>query len=67
MWDQDLKDRLRDHVFNTINSYAPNFKESVLFHEILTPFDIEQILNMTEGNIFHGGLGLDRLYSNRPA
>jgi phytoene dehydrogenase-like protein len=24
------------------------------------------ILNMTEGNIFHGALTLDRLYANRP-
>lgn len=34
---------------------------------MLTPVDLERILNLTEGNIFHGGLGLDRLYANRPA
>ena len=28
--------------------------------------DIENILGMTEGNIFHGSLTLDRLYANRP-
>jgi phytoene dehydrogenase-like protein len=33
----------------------------------LTPSDLENILNLTEGNIFHGALKLDRLYANRPA
>lgn len=33
--------------------------------DILTPFDLERVLNMTEGNIFHGAIGLDNLYVNR--
>lgn len=33
--------------------------------DILTPFDLEKLLNMTEGNIFHGAIGLDNLYVHR--
>jgi len=33
--------------------------------DILTPFDLENLLGLTEGNIFHGSIGLDNLFSNR--
>jgi phytoene dehydrogenase-like protein len=37
----------------------------VHFMDILTPFDLEDLLGLTEGNIFHGSIGLDNLFSNR--
>jgi phytoene dehydrogenase-like protein len=33
--------------------------------DILTPFDLERLLGMTEGNIFHGAIGLDNILFNR--
>ena len=35
------------------------------YMDILTPFDLENLLGLTEGNIFHGSIGLDNLFSNR--
>ena len=45
---------------------APGFRDSVIWHELLAPPDIEQILNMKGGNIFHGSMGLNSIYFNRP-
>lgn len=66
-WSNERKEELIEHVIERISSYAPNFRKSILYTDALTPLDLENILNMTEGNIFHGALTLDRLYANRPA
>ena len=33
--------------------------------EILTPHDLEKLISLTEGNIFHGAIGIDNLFANR--
>jgi phytoene dehydrogenase-like protein len=42
-------------------------KESILYRQVLTPWDLEQEFGLTEGNIFHGELSLDQLLFLRPA
>lgn len=55
-----------DTVTDTIEEYAPGFKDSVLFRQTLTPWDLEQMVGLTEGNIFHGELSLEQLLFLRP-
>jgi phytoene dehydrogenase-like protein len=64
-WD-DCKDEAADLVIDTVNRHAPNFKASVLGRKILSPLDLEREFGLTGGDIFHGALGLDQLYSARP-
>jgi phytoene dehydrogenase-like protein len=33
---------------------------------LYTPLDLEDVFGITEGNIFHGDLGLDQLFFMRP-
>lgn len=33
--------------------------------DILTPFDLEKLLSLTEGNIFHGSIGTENIFTNR--
>ncbi len=33
--------------------------------DILTPYDLEKLIGLTEGNIFHGSIGLDNIFINR--
>lgn len=54
-------------VIDTLAEFAPNIKELILHKQVLTPWDIEQIIGLTEGNIFHGELTLDQLFFLRPA
>jgi hypothetical protein len=38
----------------------------VLERYVITPKDIERDYGITRGNIFHGAMGLDQLFSSRP-
>lgn len=64
-WDE-VKEQVADHVIDTVNGYAPNFRASVLGRQIKSPLDIERDLGMVGGDIFHGALHLDQLFSLRP-
>lgn len=60
------KEAFADLVIETVTRHAPNFKASVLGRQILSPLDIEQRFGMVDGDIFHGALSLDQLFSLRP-
>jgi len=64
-WSQE-KQRAVDLIFSTVESYAPNFRASVLGHSALSPLDLEEKLGLAGGDIFHGALGLDQLWAARP-
>ena len=64
-WD-DCKEQAADLVIATVNRYAPNFKASVLARMVLSPLDLERKFGLAGGDIFHGALTLDQLYSARP-
>ena len=55
-----------DTVIDTIAQHSPNFKDLILHAEIRTPWDIENEVGLTEGNIFQGELTMDQLLFNRP-
>ena len=65
-WD-DHREAVADLIIDTMTQYAPNFKGEVLGRMILSPLDLERKLALTGGDIFHGALSLDQLYSARPA
>jgi phytoene dehydrogenase-like protein len=64
-WRQEKQSAI-DRIFATVESYAPNFRASVLGHSALSPLDLEEKLGLTGGDIFHGALGLDQLWAARP-
>ena len=55
-----------DAVIDTLAEYMPNLKSRILHRQVLTPWDLEQIYGLTEGNIFHGELSLEQLAFLRP-
>lgn len=60
------RDAFADLVIATVNTHAPNFKASVLGRQALSPLDLERRFGLVGGDIFHGQLSLDQLYSARP-
>jgi phytoene dehydrogenase-like protein len=64
-WD-DRRDEVADLMIDTVDRYAPNFKASVLGRQALTPIDLERTFGLTGGDIFHGALSLDQIFSARP-
>ncbi len=65
-WD-DHREAAADLIVETVDRLAPGFKASILGRMILSPMDLERKLALTGGDIFHGALTLDQLYSARPA
>jgi phytoene dehydrogenase-like protein len=64
-WD-DHREEVADIVIDTITRHTPNFRASVLGRMVLSPLDMERKLALVGGDIFHGQLSLDQLYSARP-
>ncbi len=54
-------------VIDTLSEFSPNLKDIILDKQVLTPWDLEDKIGLTEGNIFHGELTLDQLFFFRPA
>ncbi len=64
-WD-DASEAAADAIVETVNRHAPNFKASILARKILSPLDLERDFGLVGGDIFHGALTLDQLFSARP-
>jgi phytoene dehydrogenase-like protein len=60
------KDEAIGRIFDVVESHAPGFRDSVLGHSALSPADLEREFGLTGGDIFHGALSLDQLWSARP-
>ncbi len=64
-WD-DMREDAAERVIDTVNTFAPNFRAAVLGRMTLTPLDLERRFGLSGGDIFHGALSLDQLFSARP-
>jgi phytoene dehydrogenase-like protein len=64
-WDE-ARDEVADLMIATVDELAPGFRASVLGRRALTPLDLEREFGLVGGDIFHGALSLDQLFSARP-
>ena len=64
-WDQH-REAVADLMLDTVEAYAPGFKASVIARQSLSPLDLERIFGLPNGDIFHGAMTLDQLFSARP-
>ncbi|HEV7634777.1 MAG TPA: NAD(P)/FAD-dependent oxidoreductase [Bradyrhizobium sp.] len=64
-WDEH-RDEVADLMIATVDKYAPGFAASVLGRQILSPLDLERQFGLLGGDIFHGALTLNQLFSARP-
>lgn len=63
----DHRDEAARRIIDTIGQYAPNFPGSVIGYKALSPLDLEEEYGLVGGDIFHGEMHLDQLFSLRPA
>jgi len=64
-WDA-VKEEVAGLMLDTVDRYAPGFRARVLASRALSPLDLEREFGLVGGDIFHGALGLDQLFSARP-
>jgi phytoene dehydrogenase-like protein len=62
----DHRDEVARHMIATVDRFAPGFAQSVLGYQALTPQDLEDVFGLVGGDIMHGALSLDQLFSARP-
>ena len=65
-WDE-VCDDVADLMISTVDRYAPGFEESIMGRQALSPLDLERTFGLTGGDIFHGQLSPNQLFSARPA
>jgi phytoene dehydrogenase-like protein len=63
---EEKREAFGDAVVDTLSAYAPNLKRAIVGRQVVSPWDMEQKIGLTEGNIFHGELTLDQLFFLRP-
>jgi phytoene dehydrogenase-like protein len=60
------KETYADRCFELMNRFAPNFRQSVIARQVLSPVDLEQRFGLTGGNIMQGVMSLSSLSFMRP-
>ena len=61
------KATVADRVVEEIARYAPGFENLVIARHVYTPEDLETIFGLSGGNIYHGAMTPDQLFTFRPA
>jgi phytoene dehydrogenase-like protein len=64
-WDA-VKDEVAQHMIATVDKFAPGFAQSVIGYSALSPLDLERVFGLVGGDIMHGRLELDQMFSARP-
>jgi phytoene dehydrogenase-like protein len=64
-WDAD-EGKAADTIIDTVEEYAPGFRASILGKQILSPLGLERRFGLIGGDIMHGNMSLDQLWSARP-
>jgi phytoene dehydrogenase-like protein len=64
-WD-DEREAAADAIIAAVDRHAPGFAKSVIARQIHSPLDLERRFGLIGGDIFHGKMGLDQLFSARP-
>jgi phytoene dehydrogenase-like protein len=64
---EDEKPRFTRIAIDVLDEMAPGFSNQIIDVETLVPPDLERIVGLPQGHIFHGELSLDQLFFQRPA
>ncbi|MCM8557198.1 phytoene desaturase family protein [Sphingomicrobium sediminis] len=61
-----VREQAADHIIATVDRYAPGFAESVIARQVHSPADLESRFGLIGGDIFHGKITMDQIFSARP-
>ena len=64
-WDTN-REEVAELIVDTVEIYAPGFKNSILGKQIFSPLDLERVFGLVKGDIMHGNMSLDQIFSARP-
>ena len=64
-WDKE-KEKIVQNILGYLTKFIPNLPDILVAHQCLTPLDMERMFGMTRGDICHGRLEPDQMFSARP-
>jgi len=64
-WDAE-ENKAADTIVDTVEAHAPGFRASILGRQVLSPKGLERKFGLIGGDIMHGNMTLDQLWSARP-
>jgi phytoene dehydrogenase-like protein len=64
-WDSKKASVVED-ILSYVTTFIPNLPDILVHTQCLTPLDLERLFGMTRGDICHGRMEPDQLYSARP-
>lgn len=64
-WDEE-EHKAADTIIDTVEAHAPGFRASILGRQVLSPKGLHRKFGLVGGDIFHGHMSLDQLWSARP-
>ncbi|HVC24784.1 MAG TPA: NAD(P)/FAD-dependent oxidoreductase [Acidimicrobiales bacterium] len=64
---QEELEAYADRMVDCYDEIAPNFKASIIRRDVVGPYEMEHEYGLVGGNIFHGELSLEQLFTMRPA
>jgi phytoene dehydrogenase-like protein len=64
-WDNE-REAAADLIIDTVEKHAPGFGASVIARQIHSPLDLERKFGLVGGDIMHGAMSIDQLWSARP-
>jgi phytoene dehydrogenase-like protein len=64
-WEPADRDAIADRIIAQLAAYAPNLPGAIEHRQVLAPPDLEALLGLSGGHIFHGELLPDQIYEQR--
>ena len=64
-WDEAREDAV-ETIIDTVTKFAPNFRDAIIATQSHSPLDLERKFGLVAGDIMHGRLSLDQMFSTRP-
>lgn len=65
-WDAEEEGAAADTIIDTVEAHAPGFRAAILGRQVLSPKGLERKFGLAGGDIMHGNMTLDQLWSARP-
>ncbi|MFO1049584.1 MAG: NAD(P)/FAD-dependent oxidoreductase [Geminicoccaceae bacterium] len=66
-WDEATRQQLVDAALDAIEAFAPGWRDDIIAMQVLLPPDLERLVGLPQGHIFHGELAADQVFFTRPA
>jgi phytoene dehydrogenase-like protein len=64
-WD-DCREAAAQGIIDAVARYIPDIRRIMVGYQALSPLDLERVFGLTAGDVYHGRLDPDQLYSMRP-